>query len=227
MENLLCIPFSAFQLRSSTSDDGDSEAGESGSSASSSGSFNDKPRVGHVSLTVSRLESMHALHSIAVDDLCQTAQHGMSKKRVLSVLRHNVCSCGCKMPARDLYQICRAFWQLPKTSQDAALWSIQAECSQKRCQWSLEGWVLSFFGMVGMHMFFKAGIAIYTQYDHDAMVPGSNIKVDFPPSGHELCRESWIRYLGVGSDRVSRCKRTHQGVDKRTLSSHGSAPVAV
>ena len=64
-------------LRSSTSD-GDSE-----STSSSSRSSSNKPKVGQASLTVSRLESMHAVQTMDADDVCQTAQHGMSKDRIL------------------------------------------------------------------------------------------------------------------------------------------------
>ena len=46
-------------------------------------------------------------------------------------------------------------------------------------------------------------------------------------AGHELCREAWIRFLGVGNDRVTRCKRNHQGVDMRTVSGPGCAWVAL
>ena len=120
-------------LRSSTSD-GDSE-----STSSSSRSSSNKPKMGQASLTVSRLESMHAVQTMDADDVCQTAQHGMSKDRILSVLEGHVCDCGCSMPASDLYRICKTFWQLPKHAQDAVLWSIQSKCTQRRRKWSLEG----------------------------------------------------------------------------------------
>ena len=35
--------------------------------------------------------------------------------------------------------------------------------------------------------------------------------------GHYVCREAWLRFLGIGKQRLVRTKRRHRGVDERTL----------
>ena len=40
-------------------------------------------------------------------------------------------------------------------------------------------------------------------------------------SGHPMCKEAWLRFLGVGNDRLLRCKRTYNGLDKRSLTCGG------
>ena len=40
-------------------------------------------------------------------------------------------------------------------------------------------------------------------------------------SGHPMCKEAWLRFLGVGNDRLLRCKRTSNGLDKRSLTCGG------
>ena len=37
-----------------------------------------------------------------------------------------------------------------------------------------------------------------------------------PPSGHSVCRESWLRMLGLGKNRLRRTKKRHRGEDERT-----------
>ena len=32
-----------------------------------------------------------------------------------------------------------------------------------------------------------------------------------------MCREAWLRFLGIGKQRLLRTKRRHRGVDERTL----------
>ena len=36
-------------------------------------------------------------------------------------------------------------------------------------------------------------------------------------TGHHLCRAAWLKYLGVGKQRILRTKRKFRGVDERTL----------
>lgn len=33
-----------------------------------------------------------------------------------------------------------------------------------------------------------------------------------------MCRVAWTRYLGVGKQRLERCKRAYHGIDERTIS---------
>ena len=44
---------------------------------------------------------------------------GIPNKESNGALSQNVCECGCKVPAKLLMSLCRTFWSLPKTSQDA------------------------------------------------------------------------------------------------------------
>lgn len=36
--------------------------------------------------------------------------------------------------------------------------------------------------------------------------------------GYPVCRVAWLRYLGVGKQRLGRCKRVFHGIDDRTIS---------
>lgn len=36
-------------------------------------------------------------------------------------------------------------------------------------------------------------------------------------AGHEVCRESWLRYMGIGKQRLQRTKKRQRGLDERTL----------
>lgn len=36
-------------------------------------------------------------------------------------------------------------------------------------------------------------------------------------SGHQLCREAWLRFLGVGKARLTRTKRKFRGLDERSI----------
>ena len=36
-------------------------------------------------------------------------------------------------------------------------------------------------------------------------------------SGHRVCREAWLRLLGVGKNRLRRTKRRHRGQDERSM----------
>lgn len=94
----------------------------------------------HIDLSLLRLQSLHA--TCNHDDVKETkyAQHGYSKQRIKRALSQNVCECGCKVPAKLLMSLCRTFWSLPKTSQDALLWSLQLETSSSsKRTWSLGG----------------------------------------------------------------------------------------
>ena len=42
-------------------------------------------------------------------------------------------------------------------------------------------------------------------------------------TGHKLCREAWAKYMGIGKQRLQRCKRNFNGLDDRTI--HRSSAV--
>ena len=53
-------------------------------------------------------------------------------------------------------------------------------------------------------------------YQLSAVVP---IQLGSPPtaSGHALCRSAWLRFLGIGKQRILRTKRKFRGLDERTI----------
>ena len=153
-----------------------------------------------MSLNLSHMESLHALQGNATKELSEIAMHGQSTTRIKSLLQNPPCTCGkkCMVPYRILLQLCHTFWGLEKASQDAILWSIQAAATGKRNTWTLEGLT----AILGLKI-------------------GASSPVPSSPPGHPVCRDAWIHFLGVGKERVLRCKRTFHGVDKRTLSVPG------
>ena len=141
-------------LRSGSYEDGSTSSSGESSGESSSGESNERPGVGHVTLSVSTLQSMHAMSSLNTEEMSAFAQQGISRQRIRAILKSKVCPCSCALPEKDLIQVCEYFWRLPKIAQDAVLWSIQAECSQRRRQWYLQGPTRSCYPL---HFFIDAG----------------------------------------------------------------------
>ena len=144
-------------------------------------------------------------------DMSKRASKGQSLARIEKLLNNGVCSCGCRVPVRDLLAVCRCFWGLPKAAQDAVLWSIQSEGVGRRNTWTLEG---SLAFLENLERILKFSLM-------PTVSPHLVSSVRSSASGHQVCRHAWLRYLGVGKERIMRCKRTYHGVDKRTLSCHG------
>ena len=88
-----------------------------------------------------RLEAMHASSGgFKQSNVSKYAQSGMSQARIRAVLASPGCECGCQMPSKLLIRVCKAFWLLPKQSQDALLWSIQLEGGRaSKRTWSIAG----------------------------------------------------------------------------------------
>ena len=212
-------------LRSESSwEDAASDSSSTFSSTSDSDSSgSEKGGVGHVGLSIATLQSMHALSSLQTEEMSTFAQQGISKKRIKVVLKSGACSCKCTMPQNELEQVCQYFWRLPKTAQDAVLWSIQSECSQRRRQWYLQGLLLLVFNSTYNKNTSKKFQKHTMTSTLNTLTKGlAKQKAALNPlTGHALCKEAWMRFLGVGSDRISRCKRNHQGLDKRTLTCGG------
>ena len=40
-------------------------------------------------------------------------------------------------------------------------------------------------------------------------------------TGHRVCKESWAHLLGVGKNRLRRCRHSFQGKDLRSVSGRG------
>ena len=150
-----------------------------------------------MNLKLSMLESFHQHHD-ADGPRDFYAKNGASSSRLRRLLQHPPCSCGCTLPFNVLRKCCQSFWSLPKQLQDSVLWSLQCESGRKT--WSIEG--LDIF-------------QICSNLSFDCLVVFS--LVFFLPAGHQLCRQSWLKYLGIGKQRIVRTKRKFRGVDGRTL----------
>ena len=35
--------------------------------------------------------------------------------------------------------------------------------------------------------------------------------------GHRVCRTAWMRFLGVGKERITRTRKRYRGLDERTI----------
>ena len=116
-----------------------------GSSGSSSSSSNDEAGVGskltqstgEADMKLSVLQSLHARDE-TMDRSCY-ARNGKNSKRLKELLRSPPCECECRVEFNLLRETCKAFWALPKESQDALLWSLQSGSGSRRKKWSIEG----------------------------------------------------------------------------------------
>ena len=111
-------------------------------SNSESSSSLSRPKSSTVDMKLVALQSFHQLGTSG--DTSSFAKHGADPKRIRAVLRKPPCDCKCSLPSSVLIQTCRTFWSLPKTSQDAVLWSLQSETGRKT--WKIEGLVLKRVG---------------------------------------------------------------------------------
>lgn len=123
-----------FWPRSQGSDPSDSDS----SKATSSESESESHGVGTADMTLLKLESLHGLGGQR--DQSSYAANGISVKRMKRALRNPPCgceSCG-SLPLKTLQRTCQTFWALPKSGQDAILWSLQTSATTKTT-WSIEG----------------------------------------------------------------------------------------
>ena len=116
--------------------DGGSVAASDGGSFSDEGSSSEGLAVSKVDLKLCHLYSLHSLDE--VQDSSTFASHGVSRARIREVLE-DPCPCNCRVPGKVVYDVCKAFWSLPKASQDSCLWSLQAGCPGNKKKWSIEG----------------------------------------------------------------------------------------
>lgn len=61
-----------------------------------------------------------------------------------------------------------------------------------------------------LHITQKVGCARF--FSHCILLPSLT-----PLSGHPVCREAWLRFLGLGKNRLRRTKKRHRGQDERSL----------
>lgn len=185
----------------------------------SSSSSSDASDVHHgtreVALKMSALQSLHAKGENG--DTSTYALNGTDKSRLKNLLNSPSCPCKCSMPYKVIASVCASFWSLPKEHQDALLWSVQCESGRGKSKFSIEGqclfkvvWVICYclVLVVGCIVCFEIFGEYYLGWSRNHH------------TGHYLCRESWLKLLGIGKQRLQRTKKRFRGIDDRTLA-HG------
>ena len=119
----------------------ESEAEDLPGSESETDSEGGEHGLPNVDLSLMRLEALHASTKCSTPNkLSAYATKGLSKARIRDALAAPRCQCKCQVPDKVLTQVCRGFWRLPKTGQDAILWSIQLESGKaSKRTWSIAG----------------------------------------------------------------------------------------
>lgn len=84
-----------------------------------------------------RLVNLESYHGNGCDKSIYSANGG-SSRRIERLLANPPCACKCVMPLKILQKVCKTFWNLPKSSQDSVLWSIQSGGARKK-KWFIEG----------------------------------------------------------------------------------------
>ena len=52
-------------------------------------------------------------------------------------------------------------------------------------------------------------------------------RTHFPILGVQICRTAWLKYLGIGKQRLQRTKKRFRGIDERTLAQQRPALCAI
>lgn len=117
-----------------------------------SGSTSEESHAGYATARLSAL-SLESLHCLGGSpDQSSYAANGMNRKRMKTALKHP-CACNCSVPLTVLERTCSTFWGLPKSGQDAVLWSLQANTGATKTQWMIEGLVGDFPILVNIWFF--------------------------------------------------------------------------
>ena len=151
-----------------------------------------------------RLSALNSLHSMSeLTDQSVFSSHGLDPDRIKTALKQPPCDCKCSIPASVLTKACKGFWTLPKQAQDALLWSLQAEAGTSRKKWYIEG--------------LKSTLKFKSFISHCLTTSSTSHQLQWPLPGYPLCRLAWTRYMGIGKQRLERCKRSFHGIDDRTI----------
>lgn len=211
-EHLSCIPtlcellgFSHL-LSSAPRYEDDSASSMSSSGTDASSEEDDCLPVGErgkVSLTLQKLQSMHAVATeINKEASCHYAIHGRCKTRIVESIRKPVCACKCRLQVAQLFKLCMAFWCLTKRGQDTVLWEIQQHgTAGRKKDWYLEGLVEPLlFNM----------IELFNEDNVCDCVWGPQ-----KPSGEHVCKEGWMHMMAIGRKRLARTRQIAYGKDLR------------
>lgn len=159
-------------------------------------------------------------------DLSVYAQKGQDPNRVREALHQGCCTSNCKrgLHFRLVMNMVCLFWSLPKVSQDSLLWSMQ-QCAQHvasdassddesdsansvqryKISWSLEGLSL------GLKRKLQQGQCPTSLYYNSNTFHNS-----FPPQGHPVCRQAFLKILGISASRLVRTRHSYKGIDARS-----------
>ena len=179
---------------------------------SESGSADSPRKTSTVDLQLVSLQSLQ--HLGGSGDASSFAKHGLDRKRIRATLKDPPCTCGCSVPEKVLLKTCQAFWSLPKESQDAVLWSLQCETGRKI--WKIEGKVLKTFEHIELILngWCCLVFAVFPPANLHQQAHWCNL---LALAGHHVCRTAWLRFLGIGKQRLSRTGKRFRGIDDRTL----------
>ena len=178
------------------------------------------------------------------DRMTSYDKNGINRERIKRAVRSPSCKCKCTVPLQLMLKICAAFWCLAKSSQDAILWSLQTSDGDRRKRYyDIEGWVLGIskqtismciqlwakmyeWDLTVFYICLKPLIKITMLCWKNDVNPCTSPmfkklmshvqKKKLASSGYSVCRESWLRLLGVGKNRLRRTKRRHRGEDERS-----------
>ena len=167
-----------------------SSSDASESERSSTGDSDENEGRGAVDLNLSHLK---ALQPLAGDQEGVFSQNGSDPARVREVLKKGACKCKAKcanlVPFKSALAICKLFWGLPKPAQDSLLWGLQ-NTEEKEEEESDES---------------------------SSAASQRPCRKKWHLAGHQICRMSWMRIMGVSSKRLARTRARAHGLDERTL----------
>lgn len=209
----------------SSSSPDSSSASPSGSPSSSEGE-DCGPAISKPSgLLLSQLVSMNEgnleQESVFGRQACEPA-------RIKSVLKESCCKRNCKrmLHWKLVLKMVTYFWALPKVSQDSLLWSLQQnsfdaydsqdsesesdnDASKHKISWSIEG--AGFDASCSSSLWNVLHLAVTVWHFLGTLRAWL--------AGHSVCRQSFLRLLGISASRLVRTRRTFKGTDGRTLGS--------
>ena len=174
---------------------------------------------------------MHEGDDASREDSSVYAARGVDRDRVKKALSEPCCKGKCKrrLTIGFIMKVVVLFWSLPKASQDCLLWSMQQNMSSKpdgdedthsessghdRDQFQVS-W---FFEGLPVHMVHSSDVeclpvpALLNVFPSPCQSPAS------PVPGIPVCRQAFIKILGISASRLVRTRKTFKGFDQRKLS---------
>lgn len=170
------------------------------------------------------MSQLAAMNEGKDEDSSTYAKKAKNPERIKSVLGESCCKSKCKrkLNFRLVFRMVCYFWALSKTSQDCILWSMQnrsieqfdnsfeesgsdsessgsSENEQTKMSWSIEGRVL-------------------LEKSQTTLLQTTLLHLRPLWPGIKVCRQAFIRLLGISPARLVRTRHTFKGVDGRAWS---------